>query len=147
MAFMTSSTSGQGVAYARIGAATIVTRYRAGDLDQPTHDLVDRYREVVMAMGDASKPIIDDAVRVAIEKWAEALSEQDEDTESRTRCRLLRRCWPGTCWERVRRAEIAHPKYNMGRPHQESAEESSPLTPQQPAPSARCFRWFDGDLS
>ena len=82
MAFMTSSTSSQGVAYARIGAATIVTRYRSGDLDQPTHDLVDRYREVVMAMGDASKPIIDDAVRVAIEKWAEALSEQDEDTEA-----------------------------------------------------------------
>ena len=41
MAFMTSSTSTQGVAYARIGAATIVTRYRAGDLDQPTHDLED----------------------------------------------------------------------------------------------------------
>ena len=82
MAFMTSSTCTQGVAYARIGAATIVTRYRTGDLDTPTHDLVDRYREVCMAMGEASKPIIDDAVRAAVEKWAEALSEDDEDTEA-----------------------------------------------------------------
>ena len=82
MTSLTSSNPRYGVAFARTAAADIVARYRAGDLDPSTRDVVDRYREVCFAMGAASRPIIDDAVRLAVEKWTEAVRIRDAEAEA-----------------------------------------------------------------
>jgi hypothetical protein len=82
MTALTSTESLYGVAFARTLASHIVTRYQAGDLDPSTRGVVDQYREVCFAMGAASRQIIDDAVRLAVEKWTEAVRGGDAEAEA-----------------------------------------------------------------
>ena len=82
MTALTSSNPRYGVAFARTLAADIVVHYQAGDLEPSTRGVVDRYREVCFAMGAASRQIIDDAVRLAVERWTEAVRAQDDEAEA-----------------------------------------------------------------
>ena len=82
MTALTSSNARYGVAFARTMAADIVTDYRAGDLEPSMRDVVDRYREVCFELGAASGPIIDGAIRLAVERWTEAVRAHDAEAET-----------------------------------------------------------------